>query len=92
LETPQTFGDVEGFISMLLAACEDEEMNGTLQTLLSQPDDRRRATVHRLLERLRERQAPKALIEAIACLLDDVAAEKAYEAIFRCARKGSSAS
>jgi hypothetical protein len=27
------------------------------------------------------------LIEAIACLLDDEAAEKAYEVIFQCRRK-----
>jgi hypothetical protein len=92
LDAPKTFGDVEGFINMLLAACEDDGMNETLQILLSQPDDRRRALVYRLLERLRERHAPQALIEAMSCLLDDAAAEKAYEAIYQCARKGPSAS
>ena len=54
---------------------------------LSQPDDRRRAIVARLLERLRERNAPQKLIEAMACLLDDVVAEKAYEVIFQCAKR-----
>ena len=62
-------------------------MNATLEMLLSQPDDRRRAIVHRLLERLKEKHAPAALIEAMACLLDDTAAEKAYEVIYQCARK-----
>ena len=88
-ESPKTFGDVHGFIDMLLAACEDDAMNETLQILLAQPDDRRKAIVHRLLERLRERQAPELLIEAMACLLDDAAAEKAYEVIHRCKRDSS---
>ena len=84
---PITFGEVEGFIDMLLAACEDKGMNDTLEMLLSQPDDRRRAIVHRVLDQLREKKAPAMLIEAIACLLDDDAAEKAYEVIFQCRRK-----
>ena len=83
---PRTFGEVDSFINMLLAACEDDAMNETLQILLSQPDERRKAIVDRLLDRLRERQAAPKLIEAMACLLDDAAAEKAYEAIFKCAR------
>ena len=86
-ETVRTFGDVEGFINMLLAACEDQRMNETLQILLSQPDDRRRVIVGRLLERLRDRRAPQSLIDAMACLLDDEAAEKAYAVIYRCARQ-----
>jgi hypothetical protein len=92
LETPKTIGDVEGFINLLLAACEDHAMNETLQILLAQPDERRRAIVYRLLERLRERKAPAPLIEAMSCLLDDGAAEKAYEVIFQCDRKGHGAS
>ena len=85
-DSPKTFGQIEGFINMLLAACEDQRMNETLQILLAQPNERRKAIVHRLLERLRERKAPHALIEAMACLLDDDAAEKAYQAIYHCAR------
>jgi Trp operon repressor len=88
MDSPRTFGDVEGFINMLLAACEDEAMNETLQILLAQPDERRKAIVHRLLDRLRERSAPQPLIDAMACLLDDEAAEKAYEAIYKCGRTG----
>lgn len=88
MKAPETFKDVEGFINMLLAACEDAEMNRTLQMLLSEPNERRRAIVYRLLDRLRERNAPPALIDAMACLLDDTAAEKAYEAIYRCGRDG----
>jgi Trp operon repressor len=85
-DAPQTFGDVNSFINMLLAACEDDAMNETLQILLAQPAERRKAIVHRLLDRLRERQASPKLIEAMACLLDDTAAEKAYETLFKAAR------
>ena len=81
MNEPRTFGDVDGFISMLLAACEDDAMNETLQILLSQPDARRKAIVHRLLDRLRERHAPPTLIDAMACLLDDATAERAHEVI-----------
>jgi len=84
---PKTFGQVDGFIDMLLAACEDKGMNDTLEMLLSQPDDRRKAIVYRVLDQLREKKAPAMLVEAIACLLDDDAAEKAYEVIFQCRRK-----
>jgi hypothetical protein len=87
MDSPRTYGEVEGFINMLLAACEDASMNETLEMLLSQPDDRRRAIVAKLLDRLRERKAPQNLVEAMACLLDDDVAEKAYAAIHECARK-----
>ena len=83
---PITFGEVDGFITMLLAACEDRTMNNTLEMLLSQPNSTRRTVVYRLLDRLRENRAPAALIDAMACLLDDQAAEKAYEVIFQCAK------
>lgn len=87
MDTPRTYGEVEGFIDMLLAACEDASMNETLEMLLSQPDDKRRAMVAKILERLRARKAPQKLIEALACLLDDGIAERAYEAIHNCPRK-----
>jgi len=84
---PITFGEVDGFIDMLLAACEDQRMNATLEMLLAQPDVKRKAIVHRLLDRLKEKHAPPALIDAMACLLDDTAAEKAYEVIFQCRKR-----
>ena len=63
---PRTYGEIDGFINMLLAACEDPGMNETLEMLLSQPDATRRAVVYRLLERLRERHAPATLLEDVA--------------------------
>jgi hypothetical protein len=84
---PRTFGEVDGFITMLLAACEDRGMNETLEMLLSQPDTVRRTVVYRLLDRLKANAAPASLIDAVACLLDDAAAEKAYEVIYQCAKR-----
>lgn len=84
---PHTYGEVDGFIDMLLAACEDKEMNQTLEILLAQPNEARRGMVHRLLDHCHERRAPKKLVEAIGCLLDDAVAEKAYEVIYQCGRK-----
>lgn len=89
MDAPRTYAEVEGFIDMLLAACEDASMNETLELLLSQPDDRRRTMVQKILVRLRVRKAPRKLVEAMACLLDDEVAEKAYAAIHSCARKPS---
>lgn len=87
MDTPRTYGEVEGFIDMLLAACEDASMNETLEMLLSQPDDKRRAMVEKILMRLRTRKAPQKLVEAMACLLDDEIAVRAYQAIHNCPRK-----
>ena len=89
--TNRTYGEVEGLITMLLAACDDMGMNETLEMLLSQPDARRKAVVRELLDRFIAGGAPKPLYEAFACLLDDEVAEKAYEVIFQCKRNGSGA-
>jgi len=88
---PKTYGEVEGLVTMLIVACDDMEMNETLQMLLSAPDDRRKVIVRELLERFRLSGAPKSLHDAFVCLLDDAVAEKAYEVIYQCKRKGQSA-
>ncbi len=85
--TPQTtFADIDGFVSMLLGACEDANMHGTLEQILSQPNDKRKLMVNELLAGLRDKRAPKMLIDGFVCLLDDDVAEKAYVAIHKCAR------
>jgi hypothetical protein len=86
---PKTYGEVEGLVTMLMAACDDMGMNDTLEMLLSAPDERRRAIVRELLERFRLSGAPKSLHEAFVCLLDDAVAEKAYEVIYQCKRPHS---
>ena len=83
---PKTYGDVDGFVTMLVAACHDAGMKETLEILLAEPDETRKYAVRTLLARFRETQAPQPLIEAFSCLLDDELAEKAYEVIYQCKR------
>jgi hypothetical protein len=84
---PRTVGEIDAFINMLLAACEDKKVHGTLDKLLSLPDVKRQATVHAWVSDLLIAEAPPDFIEAVACLLDDRIAEKAYEVIFKCERR-----
>lgn len=81
---PRTYADVEGFINLMLVACEDATINSTLQDLLSLPHDTRKAAVYKLVAHLRARAALPELIDAITCLLDDEVAEKAFQTIYRC--------
>jgi hypothetical protein len=78
------------FITMLLTACEDQTVYERLEKLLSLPDRKRQATVHSWVNDLLIAQAPKDFVAAIACLLDDKVAEKAYEVIYQCRRGGKS--
>ena len=84
---PRTVAEVDGFITMLRVACEDPSINARLEKILSLPDERRQALVHTLVSDMLIAKAPKEFVEAIACLMDDAVAEKAYELIYRCARK-----
>ena len=83
---PRTYADVDGFINLMLVACEDATINSTLQDLLSLPNDARIAAVYTLVAHLRASAALPGLIDAITCLLDDDLAEKAFQAIYRCER------
>jgi hypothetical protein len=83
----KTVGDEEGFIALLRTACDDRAINSTLERLLSLPDDRRKVLVHSWVSELLVNGAPQEFVRAIACLLDDRVAEKAYEVIFQCSRK-----
>ena len=82
----RSVSEVDGFIHMLRAACEDKYMNDTLEMLLSQPDEKRKEIVFKLVEDLQFKGAPSSLIEAISCLIDDAIAERAYEVIYQCTR------
>ena len=84
---PRSVADVEGFVSLLAAACDDPQINATLEKLLVMPDERRRGLVHTWVSDLIIEEAPKDLIEAVACLMDDAVAEKAYEVIYDCKSK-----
>ncbi|CAN5181417.1 hypothetical protein BH11PSE11_BH11PSE11_19180 [soil metagenome] len=75
---PRTYADVDGFVTLLQVACEDKSVNDTLQHLLSQPAPARHAALLKLLDKLRAEGAYPQLIDAMACLLDDAVADKAY--------------
>ena len=83
---PTTYGDVDGLITLLQIACEEPEINATLQKLLAQPDAARRAFLAGLLPKLRAQAVPASLVEAMACLMDDAVAEVAFCEIYQCDR------
>jgi len=58
----------------------------TLERLLCMPDQKRQALVHAWVNDMLIAEAPRNFIQAVACLLDDRVAEKAYEVIFKCRR------
>jgi hypothetical protein len=84
--TPKTVGEIDAFITMLRVACDDKNVYARLERILSMPDQKRQALVHTWINDMLIGQAPKNLIQAIACLLNDDVAEKAYEVIFKCSR------
>lgn len=50
------------------------------------PDAQRQGVVHAWVTDLMIADAPREFIEAVACLIDDALAEKAYEVIYQCGR------
>lgn len=85
-KTTGSVADIDGFIDLLQAACADRNINDTLEKLLSQHNERRQTLVHRWVSDLLLQEAPRHFTLAIACLMDDAVADKAYEVIFRCRR------
>jgi hypothetical protein len=83
---PKTVGEIDSFVTMLRAACDDRKVHERLERLLSMPDEQRQAVVHAWVNDLLIAEAPRDFIQAIACLSDDRVAEKAYEVIFKCKR------
>lgn len=83
---PRSVGEIDGFVTMLAAACENDKIHEQLERLLSMPDQKRQALVHAWIRDLLIAEAPRDFVEAITCLLDDCVAEKAYEVIFKCKR------
>lgn len=80
----RSVAEVEGFVDLLRAACADERINATLRRLLEMPDGKRQGVVHAWLTDLLIEGAPKEFTQAVACLMDDAIAERAYEAIYQC--------
>jgi hypothetical protein len=84
----RSVGEVETFITMLRAACEDRTVYERLEHLLAMPDEKRQGVVHAWVNDMLIAGAPQDFIQAVACLMDDRVAEKAYEVIFNCRRGG----
>jgi hypothetical protein len=84
---PKTVGEIDSFITMLLVACENERINERLETLLSLPDLKRQAEINEWVKDLIVAQAPRDFVSAVACLVDNQVAEKAYEVIYKCKRE-----
>ena len=86
MNSPRSVAEIDGFVSLLAAACEDSKINATLERLLAMPDEKRKGLVHAWVTDLIIEEAPKDLVQAVACLMDDAVAEKAYEVIYNCKR------
>lgn len=83
---PRSVADIEGFVGLLKAACDDPRINATLERLLAMPDLQRRGVVHARVTDLLIAEALRDFIEAVACLIDDAVAEKVYAVIYQCRR------
>ncbi len=83
----RSVADIEGFVGLLRAACDDPQINTTLERLLAMPDAQRQGIVHSWVSDLIIAEAPRELIEAVGCLIDDAVAEQAYAVIYQCRRK-----
>ncbi len=78
--------DIDSFVALIGAACQDEGLYATLEEILSLPDEKRKALLFALLRDLQAEGAPPDLMAAIESLVDDAVAERAYEVIFKCRR------
>ena len=87
ISPPRSVADIEGFVGLLKAACDDPKINATLERLLAMPDAQRQGVVHAWVTDLLVAEAPRDFIEAVACLSDDAVAEEAYAVIYQCRRE-----
>ena len=85
-QPPKSVADIGSFITMISAACDDPAVSKRLEQLLEMPDEKRQGLVHAWVTDLLVAEAPRDFVQAIACLMDDQVAEKAYEVIFNCRR------
>lgn len=86
---PRSVAEIEGFVGLLRAACDDEKINATLQRLLEMPNAQRQGVVHAWVTDRLIAEAPREFVQAVACLIDDAIAEKAYEVIYQCRRENN---
>lgn len=87
MRAPRSVSDIDTFIAMLATACEEQSVYDKLERILSMPDRKRQALVHTWVSDMLIAEAPRDFIQAVACLLDDRIAERAYEVIYKCHRR-----
>ena len=86
-QPPRSVADIEGFVGLLRAACDDPQIKPTLERLPAMPDAQRPGVVHSWVSDLIIAEAPCELIEAVGCLLDDAVAKQACAVIYQCRRE-----
>jgi len=69
----------EPFVTMIQVAQESPEIRDTLLSILEKPEFHRESLINTLIEELRFKGAPPALIKGIAELLNPQVAKKALE-------------
>jgi hypothetical protein len=76
----RTSGDdiTEPFVTLIQLAQEDPEIKDTLMAILSKDEFNRTSILNTYIEEMRLKGAPTSFISAIACLLDNGVAQKAY--------------
>lgn len=82
----RSVGEIETFIAVLRAGCDEPAIRVVLERLLELPNEERVAFVEFWINDLKAKNAPIDFIEAIGCLHDTAIAEKAYEILFCCRR------
>jgi hypothetical protein len=73
--------DDDMFVALIRVAQEDADTRKQLVTILSQPSFHRKSMLKTLIDRLKQKSAPKEFISIITYLLDDEVADKAREII-----------
>ena len=69
----------EPFVTLIQVAQESPDIRNTLLTILQEDEFHRTSMINTLMEEMRYKGAPDALITAIASLLDHRVAQKASE-------------
>ena len=69
----------EPFITLIQVAKESPDIRNTLLSILQKEEFHRSSMINTLMEEMRYKGAPDALITAMSSLLDNRVAQKAYE-------------
>ena len=84
---PKKVSEIDSFVALLCAACEDAQVYEQIEKILTLPDEHRKQVLNTLISDMVKAGAPGDFVVAMACLVDTEIAEKAYEIIFKCQRR-----